>query len=283
MPVWRTATRAAAAVLTTALIVTTATTGSPATAARAARQPTTFQVASFNMLGSQHTAHSTSWSSGTVRARMAKRWLRREGTSVAGVQEAQVDQMRALTRSGEWASFPDPRTSRDTQTAQSVAWRATEWTLVEARTFRIPFDRSQVREQPVVLLRHRATGAEVWFVSVHFTAGPGQQAVGERRTGLRRLARQVAATEAADDRPIVVTGDMNDHSTAFCAMTRRTSLVTPAGGSNDSLGCVAPAAMRVDWIFGSQQLSWSDFRFADDEDLHQITDHTVPVATVTLG
>ena len=39
-----------------------------------------------------------------------------------------LDQLKALTRSGEWTSYPDPRQSQNTQTAQSVAWLTSEWT-----------------------------------------------------------------------------------------------------------------------------------------------------------
>lgn len=271
----------AALVMGTVVAAVPAAAGPAAAAQRDESGPVTFEVASFNVLGSNHTAGSTRWYSGPVRARMAKRWLAVEGTSVVGLQEGQVDQMKAFTRSGEWTSYPDPRQSRDTQTAQSVAWRTAEWSMVEARTFRIPFDRTQQREQPMVLLEHRATGRRTWVVSVHMTAGWDERAVWERRAGTRKLVRHVRELEAAGV-PVIVTGDMNAHDDFFCHLAARTTLRSPAGGAFDG-ACVPPTAMRVDWIFGSPDILWADFRYADDAVLDKVTDHTVPVGTATLG
>ena len=254
--------------------------GAESATAQSGQGDSSFKVASFNVLGSQHTLNSTRWGSGRARARLALDWLQAEGTSVLGVQEAQRDQMRAITRSGAWESFPALATARDTQTAQSVAWRASEWTKVRARTFNIPFHYTQVREQPMVLLQNKRSGQNVWFISMHLTSGNNAQALFERRVGTARLVNKVQRLEATGV-PVVVTGDMNEHERIFCALTAETSLVSPAGGSNDGR-CRPPSHMRIDWLFGTPRMQWSGFRFAQDALLARVTDHTVPVATVTV-
>jgi endonuclease/exonuclease/phosphatase family metal-dependent hydrolase len=254
---------------------------SPEASAEAPRPPATFQVASFNVLGSNHTMHSRSWRPGHVRARLARRWLRDARVSVAGLQEAQVDQMRVLTRK-RWAAYPDPRRATNSETAQSVIWRRARWRLLEAHTFTIPFDRGQRREQPVVRLQDRLTGRQVWVVSVHMTAGGGALGDHERHVGRARLVREVRRLELTRH-PVLVTGDMNDHRTIFCAVTGLTALVAASGGSNDGYGCLTPPWMRVDWIFGSHSVAWEDFRYEDGGRLDAITDHAVPVVKVTLG
>lgn len=247
----------------------------------ASKPPATFEVASFNVLGSNHTMRSRSWRPGPTRAKLARRWLREEGVSIAGLQEAQVDQMRVLTRK-RWNAYPDPRRAMNTETAQSVIWRRARWRLLEAHTFTIPFHHGQLRKQPVVRLQDRTTGRQVWVISVHMTAGGGARGARERRVGRARLVREVRRLELTG-RPVVVTGDMNDHRTIFCAVTAGTSLVAASGGSNDDEGCQTPSWMRVDWIFGSPSVSWWEFRFEDGGLLDRITDHTVPVVTATLG
>lgn len=255
----------------------------PALPAAAAppRDPVTFTVASFNILGSNHTEHSSEWALGPRRARWSLRWLEREKVSVVGLQEAQVDQMRVLTRGGAWRAYPSPATSKNTQTAQSVAWKPGRWQLVRATTFTIPFDLDQQREQPVVLLRHRRTGRLVWVISVHLTSGGGPEAVRERAVGTKRLIDVVEALEEKHV-PVVVTGDMNARDDLFCRVAGLTSLVSPAGGWHDE-SCSPPQAMHIDWIFGSPGIGWSGFRYADDPLLDRITDHTVPMVTATLG
>lgn len=255
-------------------------TGVESASAQQGEGDSSFQVASLNILGSQHTMNSTRWGSGRARARLALDWLQAEGTSVMGVQEAQRDQMRAITRSGVWDSFPALATARDTQTAQSVAWLASEWTKVRARTFDIPFHYTQMREQPMVLLQNMHTGQNVWFISMHLTSGDNARALLERQVGTARLVNKVQRLEAKGV-PVVVTGDMNEHEELFCAVTSQTSLVSPAGGSNDGR-CQPPSQMRIDWLFGTPGMQWSGFRFAQDAQLARVTDHTVPVATVTV-
>src|SRR3954454_3425341 len=242
------------------------------------RNIATFSVASFNILGSNHTVNSTRWQPGTTRARLALRWLDQQGTSVMGVQEAQVDQMQVLTHTGVWSSYPDPRTAKNSQTAQSVAWRTDRWTLVRASTFTIPFDRTQIREQPMVLLKDKVSGRAVWFVSVHLTSGGGDRAKYERQVGTEAIAANVRTLEATRH-AVVVTGDMNDHAGFFCSITSTTTLVSPAGGTNVGGVCTPPRVMRIDWILGSSLLRWSGFRFAEDSLLSRITDHDVPMVT----
>jgi hypothetical protein len=245
------------------------------------RPPTNFQVASFNVLGSNHTMRSDSWRHGRARARLARRWLREERVSVAGLQEAQVDQMRVLTRK-RWRAFPDPRHASNSETAQSVIWRRSRWRLLEAHNVRIPFDHDQLRKQPVVRLQHRRTGRQIWVISVHMTARGGARGAHERRVGRARVVREVRRLQKTH-RPVLVTGDMNGHRRVFCTVTGRTRLVAASGGSNnDADGCRTPDRMHVDWIFGSRSISWTRFRFEDGGMLDDITDHVVPVVRATL-
>lgn len=245
------------------------------------RPPVNLRIASFNVLGSNHTVRSDSWRHGRARARLARRWLREEGLSIVGLQEAQVDQLRVLTRK-RWKAFPSPRHARNTETAQSVIWVRSRWRLLEAHTFTIPFARGQHRKQPVVRLENRRTGRQIWVISAHLSAREGPRGNRDRRVGRIRLVREVRRLQTTRP-PIVVTGDMNGHRSVFCAVTGKTHLVAASGGSNDADGCRTPSAMRVDWIFGSRSIGWKKFRYEDGGWLDAITDHTVPVVTATLG
>ena len=280
---WQKVALAATTVMVTLVGTTTVGTASAqADNARAKRVPAvTFKVASFNILGSQHTAQSRRWAPGASRARLARQWLDAEGVSVTGVSEGQRDQMLTLTEDRAWRAFPSPQTSTNSQTAQSVAWRHSEWQKVDAETFRIPFYFRQTREQPMVLLEHRATGQRLWVIEVHLTVGRGQRAIRERRVGTRRLAAQVRRLEPTGV-PVIVTGDMNDRSRFFCQLTGSTALSSPIGGSNLGGVCTPPWGMRVDWLFGSPEIGWFDFRFAGGGVLDRVTDHVVPVAHATL-
>lgn len=242
-----------------------------------------FRLASFNMLGSQHTARGgdkPGFASGVQRARWAVSLMNDRGYDVAGLQEAQRDQLAVVLSSGDWKSFPDPATSRTPATAQSVVWRDDVWELVEGRSFPIPF-LDQQRQQPMVLLRHRATGREMWFVNVHLAPRRDRRdGEGERNAGTLALAAQVRGLQEAG-LPIAVTGDMNEHGEIYCDLTSTTALVSASGGSNSGR-CLPPRRMRVDWVFGTPDLGWSGFRFAVDAQVRRVTDHTIPVVEVTV-
>jgi endonuclease/exonuclease/phosphatase family metal-dependent hydrolase len=242
-----------------------------------------FTLASFNVLGSQHTARGgdkPGYATGASRARWSLTLMDDRGYDVAGVQEAQPDQMAVLLSSGVWKSYPDAASSPEPATAQSVVWRDDVWRLVAGRSFPIPFlDGS--RPQPMVLLRHRATGREMWFVNVHLTPRHDlRDGEGERDEATRALAAQVRFLRETG-LPIVVTGDMNEHGEIFCDLTSSTALVAASGGSNSGR-CLPPRMMRVDWIFGTPDLQWSAFRFAQDPQVRRVTDHTIPVVEVTV-
>lgn len=245
----------------------------------AARRSGGFRLASFNILGSQHTKGRDGWASGVARARMAKDWLRREGTSVLGMTESQRDQIRVLTKGRAWTSYPRLRNARDTQTAQSVLWKPARWKFVRAKKFVIPFAGGQRREQPMVLLRHRASGRAAWVVSVHLQAGSSKSSQRQRRIGMKRMIANVENLQSTNA-PVLLTGDMNSRRAVFCRVVGRTALDSPMGGSAGARRCKPPSGLRLDWIFGSRSVQWSGFRYADGGRINKITDHTVPVATV---
>jgi hypothetical protein len=71
---------------------------------------------------------------------------------------------------------------------------------------------------------------------------------------------------------------MNDHERFFCQFTALTPFTSAMGGSHAG-ACRPPAQMRIDWLFATPSVTWSDLAFVDDRAVHRITDHSVPVAT----
>lgn len=251
-----------------------------ATAAPAAAPRIRFKTASFNILGSHHTVGPGGFADGKKRARLAVQFLQNEGTSVLGMSEAEREQMRIVTGRGGFRAFPSWRKSTDIQTAQSVVWKPQVWKRVSSGRFVIPFNYGNSREQPMVLLRHKASGKKVWVVSVHLQSGSSKAAVREREIGMQRTIRQVNRLTATGN-PVLLSGDMNDRKRIFCQVRAKTALLSASGGSWRRGACRPPGGARIDWIFGGQRLSFSGFRYADSRRVNAITDHTVPVATVT--
>jgi endonuclease/exonuclease/phosphatase family metal-dependent hydrolase len=251
-------------------------------------QPT-FTVASFNVLGHSHTepgGRVPERPSGQTRMAWTVELLRSWGVDVVGLQEFQDPQMDAFLRlaGGEYSVYPGPEISqRNKQNA--VAWRSSVFELVDGRPVMTPYFYGNLVPMPLVLLRHKATGLEVYVMSVH-------NAASTRRTGDQTrwrdaaMRQQIALTDqlVRQGVPVIMTGDMNEREKYFCAYTASGQMRAAAGGSNAGSCQPPPASIaRIDWIFGSTDVSFSDYRFVKDGSVTRASDHPLVLAEAALG
>ncbi|MDN4160133.1 endonuclease/exonuclease/phosphatase family protein [Nocardioides abyssi] len=196
-----------------------------------AARPTSpsFEVATFNQLGSQHTLRGSRWAPGRVRAAITARLVQRRGVDLIGFQEVQADQLAVLQRKLEgYAVWPGTALGGGGLRLQ-VAWKSWLFRLVDHGSIRAPFDR-QVRPVPWVLLEHRATGRRIYVVDTHHSARGLED---ERDAATRKVVRLVERLRATG-RAVLVVGDMNEHTEAFCRIVGLTDLVAPNGGAASS-------------------------------------------------
>jgi alpha-tubulin suppressor-like RCC1 family protein/endonuclease/exonuclease/phosphatase family metal-dependent hydrolase len=243
-------------------------------AARKKKAPFTTKVMTFNLLGSQHTTVAGTrpdWAPGRVRSEWASSLIEARGGSIIGVQEIQPDQVASLAVATDGKYDIWPGTSMGYAGApQSVMWRKSEWKAVWKKTITIPFMRNQPRPQPIVRLRHKATGREVYVINAHFSPGKMEA---DRRKATALIIKSIK-TLKKDGLPILLTGDFNDHNRVFCQVTAKTPLRAALGGSNKKNTCKPPAARRVDWIFGSGG-SFGKVGISQGAQVRRTTDHAV--------
>jgi endonuclease/exonuclease/phosphatase family metal-dependent hydrolase len=129
---------------------------------------------------------------------------------------------------------------------------------------------------PYVLLRDRASGAEFYVITAHNSPG-GLEAQRDIATGTEiALIRQLMAT----GKPVLITGDMNEHTEFFCKVAMATGMVAANGGSGAG-GChLPPRPLRVDWIMGGHGVSFSGYR-QDGAGLGRASDHYYLYSTAT--
>jgi hypothetical protein len=245
---------------------------------------TQFTMATFNLLGSSHTArggHSPGMASGVARMPGALSILAQHQVSVAGLQEFQPDQRQAFQRLATgWAMYPGLSMGRMAG-ENSVAWRTDTWTLVKPGLVDIPYFNGRIRPMPYVLLRNKQTGAQAYFSTFHNPAnvhGPAQKWRTAATTREIALFNQLEATGI----PQFVTGDMNERSEYFCRVTAATKLHAAAGGSNVG-ACRPPKPIGIDWILGSPSAVFSNYTVDRSALVRRTTDHPVVVAHVALG
>lgn len=246
-----------------------------------------FVISSFNVLGSSHTrpgGNKPGMASGTTRMQWAVQLVERHGVDVVGFQELEEDQLHTFTRlaGGRFGIYPGMQLGKP-ETRNSLAWRTSTWQLVEAQHIDIPYFDGNLRKMPVVLLQHRATGRKAWFANFHNPAST-------KRVGNQQHWRNVATAKEIDlanrlrasGNPVVFTGDMNDKAAYFCALTGRAPMVAANGGSNSG-GCRPPGNMKIDWIFGSNDISFTGY-FADrSATVQKTSDHAMIVSRAALG
>ena len=219
------------------------------------------RVASFNVLGANHTdgpkANKQSFASSTVRTPATVKILDNNGVDIVGFQElnrVQHDQFMGLTK-GAWDIYPGDELS-NYATHNSIAWRTAKWELVEANTIPITYFDGVRVPMPYLLMRHKASGRLLWVANFHNPASTRHRAPQLKwRTMAKNdeiaLANRIHETGV----PLIITGDMNEKETYHCAMTSRAPMKAANGGSFGTTKCVAPRDTRIDWIFGSSYLS----------------------------
>jgi alpha-tubulin suppressor-like RCC1 family protein/endonuclease/exonuclease/phosphatase family metal-dependent hydrolase len=239
---------------------------------RAALSP--FRIMSMNMLGSQHTApggDEPNMAPGRLRSEWAATYFGMRNATLVGMQEPQPDQIVALdsATSGQFTFYPGNSLGY-ASAPQSVMWKRADWAMTWHSSISIPFPGGW-RPQPIVKLQQRSTGAQVYWINVHFWARRAHQAA--RNTAMKILVKAIHQLKG-DKLPILLTGDFNEIAPAFCSITGRTSLVAATGGSNDNGKCVLPKGARIDWIFGSRG-SFSQALMDNAAQVRRSTDHHV--------
>jgi endonuclease/exonuclease/phosphatase family metal-dependent hydrolase len=247
-----------------------------------------FDAASFNVLGASHTGptgNKPGWRRGIDRMATTVDLLQSEGVDVVGLQEFQRSQMSDFLRltGGEFAVYPPPTLDqRNKQNA--VAWRTSEFELVAGRPVMIPYFKGNLVPMPLVRLRHRSTGAEVYVMSVH-NAASIKRLGNQQRWRDAAMRQQVDLTREvlAEGVPFIMTGDMNERERYFCAYTAAGTMRAAAGGSTGTpCSPPPPSRARIDWLFGSRDVVFDSYRLLQDARVRSASDHPLVLSEVTL-
>ncbi|PUA81984.1 endonuclease/exonuclease/phosphatase family protein [Nocardioides currus] len=245
---------------------------------------TDFRIASVNALGNGHTrpyAGDDSFGPATTRMGWMADQLDNSAIDIMGLQEPNSDQMFHFLKAarGTWDVYPRPESGDDASEA-ALAWRTSVWEMVEAGTMMNQFISKEL-PRPIVKLRHRVTGKEIYVVNVH-NAPWDYQFKRNRATNVQiDKINELRATGL----PVFFVGDMNEKREILCKVLSKTDLVSPFGGAYDAATgkCTnPPSRMRVDWIFGSPDATYSNFEYTRPPLLSLVTDHNMALVDVRL-
>lgn len=243
-----------------------------------------FTLATFNMLGASHTSargNKPRYADSSRRTGWAVGLLNNASADVVGLQEFEVPQYQELNAraGGTWDLWPGLAAGR-AGVANSIAWRQDVFTPVETHTISIPYFHGRQRPMPYLLLEHKATGQRFWVANFHNPADTRGPASGFRAEATRRqiaLVNQLAET----DYPVFLTGDFNEKAEYFCRITMATELKAANGGSQ-GVPCRPPAKMGIDWIFGSEFVTFASYTRLDGGLVNQTSDHPLVFSSVSV-
>ncbi|CUR60961.1 exported hypothetical protein [metagenome] len=249
--------------------------------------PTTLQVSSFNLLGYGHTAPGgdrKGWADGETRMNWSVRIIENNELDVIGFQEMQrpqLDRFKELVGT-DFGLYPGAKLTTAAM-ANSIAWRRSDWRLVEANSMQVPYFKGNLIRMPYVLLRNVSTGREAYFYNSHNPAdahGPAQkwrnQAVQLEIGLVNRLRAESPYT------PVFDTGDKNDREEFLCPLILNTEMRAANGGAVVNGICVPPEQMKVDWVTGSSDVAFTDYQALRTALVKKTTDHPVIVATAAI-
>jgi endonuclease/exonuclease/phosphatase family metal-dependent hydrolase len=151
---------------------------------------------------------------------------------------------------------------------------------VEATTMMNQFISKEL-PRPIVKLRHKVTGKEIYVINVH--NAPWDYQFKRNKATNVQIAKinELRATGT----PVFYVGDMNEKREILCKVLGKTDLVSPFGGAYDDAtgACTNPRSrMRVDWIFGSPEATYSNFEYTRPPLLSLVTDHNMALVDVRL-
>ncbi|MBF4161889.1 endonuclease/exonuclease/phosphatase family protein [Nocardioides acrostichi] len=250
-----------------------------AKAAKLAAQPFTIDIATFNVLGSNHTAPGgdrPNLPPASVRTPGAIGAIRAHGSDIVGMQELKPDQLGAITGALGYAAYPGTSIG---DTDNSIIWNPSMYELVEGSTFPVVF-MSRSRPQTIVKLRDKATGREFYVINMHPSAGHDPHNTSTRLAGYSAAVSQINRLKATG-LPVFITGDMNDRAAFFCRVLTPTHMVAAVGGSTAS-GCRPPGRMPVDWVAGSAPTTFGNYSIDESVPARRISDHYYVSATASV-
>ncbi|WP_182523995.1 endonuclease/exonuclease/phosphatase family protein [Nocardioides dongkuii] len=241
----------------------------------ASEAPAVVRVGSFNILGSQHTAPGGTkgggWPSGAARLPGTIERIRAHRVSVVGLQEAQPEQLAGIVTGTGFAVYPGPD-ANPLDRVNSIIYDPAVWEAVSATTFPMS-NGTGYRPQPVLRLRHIATGREAYFINAHPPAGHDRATVAKRIESMGRIVSVVNGLKP-EGLPIIITGDMNDREPFLQRVVRPAGLVP---------SLVQPGPISVDWVVGTPDVTFSEYTRDTSTVSRRISDHFFIAATATIG
>lgn len=240
-----------------------------------------FYVGTFNQLVETQTnpgGPDAYYAPASLRSLWAADVIRRDRLDIVGLQELHPMTLASMEHNFPGYSFwPAKPSDIQGMPESALMWRRSRFSVVSESTVPMPFLSKAPLERPVVELKDKTTGKSFWVFTTHNVRKTHPTTFAQDRT----IEINEVKTLTATGLPVLFIGDLNDHQSIFCSITGQTTMHAAQGGSTGT-PCTPPRRMRIDWLFGSPQVRFSDFLVDRDALVTMTTDHAVVSAEVSL-
>lgn len=239
-----------------------------------------FVVASFNVLGAHHTPNSR-YAGYAARTPKQVSLLAGYNVDVVGLQEFEPSQRTLFlnTTKDTYGIYP-PVSSNNS--VNSIIWKNSTMEFVSASTIGVPYFEGRIKQMPVVLLRHKASGREAYFINVHNPASIAQYGDQSKwRNQAIAIERAKVVELRKTGKAVFLTGDLNDREKAFCPLTAGKLMIS--AHSIPSTTCVPPDKIFIDWVFAAGPARFTSYLLDWKPKDMRISDHPIIVTKVHLA
>lgn len=250
-------------------------------------RPTKIKVASFNVLGYNHTEPGGSkpwYANGRDRMRMATKLIKQQRFDAFGMQELQVPQWEVFRNQlgSSYRMYPSNELG-SAPMQNSIAWNYKDWYAEQKNTIAVPYFHGDKIRMPYVLLRNRETGGKVYLYNSHHAADTQGNASRWRTKAIELEAALINRLKKAHPSiPVISTGDKNATNKYICPIMQKTGIVPANGGGYSNGKChmpTLPAHPPINWVSATSRLRWSTYQALRNATVKKITDHPVIIAT----
>jgi murein DD-endopeptidase MepM/ murein hydrolase activator NlpD len=265
-----------------------------------------FNVASYNVLGASHSDGSGNRSDEAEsgpRMELAIKTLAANDVSIVGLQEFENKQRDLfLQGAGDiYDIYPQtPSYGGDKPSANSIAWRKSEFSLVKGETRSILYFEGNKIEIPVVKLKHIASGKEFYVTNTHDPANtsehPRQQQY--RVEDARRHINFITNLYGSENIPILFTGDFNSSfdlrdpqdnglsrsELTYCILTESGIVRNSYDVAKNRTGaCPTRGVGYIDHVYVTKDVNVSSWKRIKNNTTDIASDHYPVVVTVDMG
>lgn len=236
---------------------------------------TRFVLSSFNVLSSA-AGKGKGYAPGPARIHDVANILKANAVEVVGFQEMDHTQLAEFKKvaGDDYATFAGASGIRGYHDT-TLAWRKDRWKLVKAATLTVPSYEGRDSRVPYVRLRNKQTGQEAYFIDVHNPANTRRHhhQEGYRDAAARQEAALAKQLFEQSGLPVFIVGDMNSVREAEAIFTSG----APVKAANPD------RKSGIDWIFGTKDVQFGQFRRERGGLIGKTTDHPVVFTNVKIG